>query len=143
MKSKIFLTGASGFIGSHIAEEFANKGYLLKLFLRKESSTKFLNGVIKKSNVSKSFGDILDRKSIEDGMNGCDMIIHNAAKVDDWGSYDNFYKINLEGTRNVLEAAKKNKIKQFILISSNAVLGEEDCKIPKNEESDSFEPEKI
>jgi nucleoside-diphosphate-sugar epimerase len=135
MKHKIFLTGASGFIGSHITEEFANKNYLLKLFLRKESPTKFLNGIIRKSNVTKSFGDVIDKKSLEEAMKGCDVIIHNAAKVDDWGSYDDFYNINVKGTRNVLQAAKKNKIQQFILISSNSVIGEEDCKTPKNEKS--------
>lgn len=135
MKPKIFLTGASGFIGSHLAEEFANKNYLLIVFLRKKTSTVFIEGILGKNNVIQEYGDISNKESLDKAMKRCDIVIHNAAKVGDWGSYEEFYKTNVEGTKNVLEAAKKNKIKQFILISSNVVLGEEDCKKPKSEDA--------
>lgn len=133
MKPKVFLTGASGFIGSHLAEGFSNAKYPLALLLRKKSSIAYLEKIFKKKDVTKTYGDILDKKSFEKAMKGCSIVIHNAAKVNEWGFYEEFYKTNVEGTKNVLEAAKKNKIKQFILISSNSVLGEEDCKNPKNE----------
>ncbi len=135
MKPKIFLTGAAGFIGSHLAEGFANENYHLVVFLRKRSSTAFIEGTLKKKNATPKYGDISNKKSLDKAMKECEIVIHNAAKVGDWGSYDEFYKTNVGGTKNVLEAAKKNKIKQFILISSNAVLGEEDCKKPKLEKA--------
>ncbi len=117
----ILLTGASGFIGSNLKE--ALKRYDLRLLMRK----------VGKPQEEIIHGTLSDQDSLDKAAKGCDTIIHCAAKADDWGSYYDFHKVNVLGTRNLLKAASKNKIKKFILISTTAVLGEESNLSEKNE----------
>lgn len=55
------------------------------------------------------------------GMQGCDVVIHAAAKIDDWGPYSAFHEITVEGTRNTLAAARAAGVAKFVFISSEAV----------------------
>lgn len=58
-------------------------------------------------------------------MKGCDTVIHAAAKVDDWGEYSEFQKITVDGTRNVVAAAKAAGVSKFVHVSTEAVV----CKV--------------
>ena len=72
------------------------------------------------------YGDINDPDSVNDAMKGIDIVYHSAAIADEWISPKKAYQVNVEGTKNLLDAAKKANVKRFIFISSLAVLGMKD-----------------
>lgn len=125
---KILVTGASGFIGSHIVDRLLLDGYEVRVLIRESSDLSFLP--IEKIEVFQ--GELDDAES---ALEGCDAVVHVAAHVRDWGEYETFYKTNVIGTRNLLNAAKCCGIRRVILMSSNAVLGEEDCVTAKGEDA--------
>ena len=69
------------------------------------------------------YGDILDKKSLMSAMLEVDIVIHNAGFASDWGAYQDFYQINVEGTQNVAMAAAERKVKRLVYMSSVAVHG--------------------
>ena len=127
---KIVITGAAGFIGSHITRRLVKEGFDVTALLRKESSLKFLP-----KNIKIIYADIRDPSSLKEALYGFDLVIHNAAFASDWGRREDFYLTNVTGTRNILNAIKENKINRLILTSTVGVMGEEDCKNFKNEDS--------
>lgn len=122
------MTGASGFIGSHIVDRLLLDGHEVRVLVRKNSDLSFLQ--IDKIEVFQ--GNISNADS---ALKGCDVVVHAAAKVSDWGAYDDFYNTNVTGTRKLLDAVKGCGIKRVVMISSNAVLGEEDCEDAKKEDA--------
>ena len=128
---KIFVTGGSGFIGSHLIEGLAGAGYDVTALIRKAGNAGFLPP----DKAILRVGDLKNYESLKKAMNGCDVVFHVAALCTDWATEKDFYEVNVVGTRNVLRAAKENNIGKIILISSTGVLGEEDCPSPKNEDA--------
>jgi len=126
----VLITGANGFIGSHITEYFYNKGHKVSCFARKESDSSY----IKKFSVKMEYGDIKDIKSLTEVFKNYSYVIHNAGYVNDWGNYKIFYETNVIGTKNVLEACKLNNIKNIIMTGTVSVYGEENCLEKKNED---------
>lgn len=117
MIEKIFLTGGAGFIGKKLVASLSKK-YELICFVRKSSDIAFL----KNMDVTIKYGDITDKKSVQEGMSGADKVIHLAALI---GSSDSELnnKVNVDGTKNILSASKKENIKQLVILSSiNAKL---------------------
>jgi len=131
MSNKVIITGANGFIGSHIVKLFSDKGVRITCLVRKDSNLE----AMKEFNVEYKYGDIRDRLSLENAFKGHDFVIHNAAYAKDWGIYQTFYQTNVDGTLNVLEACIANGIKDVIVTGTNAVYGEENSAAIKNEES--------
>lgn len=129
--SKVFVTGGSGFIGSHLIDKLIKEGYEVTALVRKTSDLSFLP--LEKVKLVK--GDIREFASLKEGISGCVIVFHVAAFTSDWGKESDFYEINVKGTRNVLRAANESDIKNVVLISTVAVLGEEDCAFAKSEES--------
>jgi nucleoside-diphosphate-sugar epimerase len=129
--SKILLTGATGFIGSHIAEYFSEKGEEIKCLVRKNSNILFLRSL----EVELVTGDILDKASLFNALKNCDTLIHVAAFAKDWGQMDQFKKINIEGTLNVLKAAKELNVNKIIITGSISSYGEENSVVKKDESS--------
>ena len=126
---KILITGATGFIGSHLTRRLLRSSHKITAYVRKTSSLQFLP----KKNIEIIYGDIKDSYQLKKTSKNFDLIIHNAALASDWAKRDDFYQTNINGTINVFNAAKDNEIKRMILISSTAVLGEEDCLRAKDE----------
>ncbi|MDP3730030.1 MAG: NAD-dependent epimerase/dehydratase family protein [Candidatus Omnitrophota bacterium] len=116
------VTGAAGFIGSHIAERLIKNGEEVIALVRKTSNTKFLSGL----GVKFAYGDINDPGSVKRAMQGIDIVYHSAALADEWISPKEAYRVNVEGTKNILDAAMEAKVKRFVFISSLAVLGMKD-----------------
>ena len=127
----IFLTGATGFIGSHVAEYLSGQGFHLVCGVRENSNTDFL----KTLPVKLKYSDITEPDSLIQAMKGCSAVIHTAGKVTDWGRFQDFYNVNVVGTRNVLNACKANGIKQVITTGSVSCFGEEHCLTLKDEQS--------
>jgi nucleoside-diphosphate-sugar epimerase len=128
---KVFVTGGTGFIGSNLIRELVKKSYRIKALIRNSSNLRFISGY----NVDIVKGDIRNLKEVENAMKGCDTVIHTAALARDWGKKEDFYDINVGGTKSILKAADKNNIRFMIHLSTNAVLGEENCPEPKDEKS--------
>jgi len=116
----IFLTGATGFIGSHVACVLADQGANLRLLVRPTSNQKNLEGL----KAETATGDLRDPASLEKAMSGCDTVFHVAADYRFWLRDPNeMYRSNVEGTRAILEAARKNGVKSVVYTSSVATIG--------------------
>lgn len=127
--NRIIITGASGLIGSHIAEYFLSKGIHPICMVRENSNADFLKSI----GLEIVKCDITDLKNLTTIFSGADCIIHAAAKVSDWGKYDDFVNVNVSGTLNVLQAAYLNDIKNVIITGSISCYGEESSSVIKDE----------
>ena len=139
-QKKLFLTGATGFIGSDLLEKFVGEGYDVVALVRPTSNLRFIRQYIDNPQIEIREGDVRDKKGLGELITDCDTLVHCASFVGDWGKKEDYYKTNVQGTRNVLEAGREQGVDFTILISSNVVLGEEDCLRAKGEDS-SYNPE--
>jgi dihydroflavonol-4-reductase len=115
-----FVTGATGFLGSHVARALADQGANLRLLVRTNSNTKNIAD-LKADLVT---GDLRDPVSLEKGTAGCDVVFHIAADYRLWVRDPNeMYRSNVEGTRAILEAARKNAVRRVVYTSSVATMG--------------------
>ena len=128
MSKKILIIGATGFIGSHLTEFFVRKGFKVTAFDRYNSIYNL--GNLKNSEFKKDvnfvFGDIRDYDSVVNAAKNCDIIFHLAALIGIPYSYVSplaYIKTNIEGTYNILEAAKKLKTKKIFITSTSEVYG--------------------
>ena len=134
---KILITGASGFIGSHLTELCISLGYDVVAFDRYNSNNHWgwLENSVYKDDFSFVLGDIRDYDSVYKAMDGCSVVFHLAALIGIPYSYSSpiaYLKTNVEGTYNVLEAAKNLEINQLIVTSTSETYGSAQY-IPINE----------
>jgi len=117
---KVFITGATGFLGSHVARVLASQGAQLRLLVRSTSNLKNLEGL----NAETATGDLRDPASLDKAISGCDTVFHVAADYRLWvRDPDEMYRSNVEGTRAILEAARKNGVRRVVYTSSVATMG--------------------
>ena len=127
---KILVTGADGFIGSHLTEELVYRGYTVKAFVYYNSfNTWGWLDTLPKSvmdNVEVFPGDIRDPHGVETAMEGVDAVFHLAALIAIPFSYhspDTYVDTNIKGTLNVLQAARKHSISRVLITSTYEVYG--------------------
>ncbi|MDP3888617.1 MAG: NAD-dependent epimerase/dehydratase family protein [bacterium] len=129
-KEIILVTGAAGFIGSHLVDVLVAKGYRVRCFVRKKDNLEFLPN----KNIEIFYGDITDKRSILPAIKGVDIVYHLAAKTDFAGkNWNEYYRPNVLGTQNLIDLAVKEKVRSFIFFSTIRVIGLRDCKQPVNE----------
>jgi len=129
---KAFVTGATGFLGSHVARVLADQGANLRLLARPTSNLKNLQGL----NADTTVGDLRDPASLEKAISGCDTVFHVAADYRLWVRDPNeMYRSNVEGTRALLDAARKNGVRRVVYTSSVATMGFTSDGRPADEES--------
>lgn len=115
-----FITGATGFVGSHVARALAAQGADLRLLVR--SSSDLRN--IEELRAEKAVGDLRDPASLKKAVAGCDVVFHVAADYRLWvRDPDEMYRSNVDGTRAILEAARGAKVRRVIYTSSVATIG--------------------
>jgi len=135
---KILVTGGAGFIGKHLVKYLLDKGNTITIFDNfSNSEEKSLDHFIK-DGVKVVNGDIRNFEEILKETKNQEILIHLAAKISVNESIINpseTFEVNVNGTKNVLEACKRNKIKKIIIASSSAVYGESLSKIKLNETS--------
>ena len=127
-----FLTGATGFLGSHVARALAAQGAALRILVRPTSNLKNLEGL----RAETAIGDLRDSASLEKAMAGCETVFHVAADYRLWlRDPAEMYRSNVEGTRAILEAARKNAVRSVVYTSSVATIGFTGNGHPANEDS--------
>lgn len=115
-----FVTGATGFLGSHVARVLAEQGADLRLLVRASSDLRNLDGL----KAERTSGDLRDPASIEKALAGCDVVFHVAADYRLWvRDPAEMYRSNVEGTRSLLEAARKQGVRRVVYTSSVATMG--------------------
>lgn len=130
LNSKVFITGADGFIGSHLVEALVVKGFQVRAFVQYNSfnSWGWLDSIESKTlnQIEVITGDIRDFFGVKQAMKGCDSVIHLAALVSIPYSYvapDSYFETNTKGTLNVLQAARENQVVRFVHTSTSEVYG--------------------
>ena len=117
---KILVTGASGFIGGHIVRKLVKRGYNVKILVRKTSNISHL----KDFDLEKTYGDITDFDSVLKAMGDVEQVYHVAALYKTWQpSPKNFYRVNVEGTVNVMRAALIKDVKKIVYTSTVGAVG--------------------
>jgi dihydroflavonol-4-reductase len=129
---KAFVTGATGFLGSHVARVLADEGADLRLLVRPTSNLRNLEGL----KADTTTGDLRDAPSLEKAMSGCDTVFHVAADYRLWvRDPQEMFRSNVEGTRALLEAARKNGVSRVVYTSSVATMGFTNHGHPADEDS--------
>ena len=114
----ILVTGATGLVGSHVAEQAIKKGLKVRALVRAGSKSELL----KQWGVELIEGDLDQPDSLKQACDGATLVIHCAAKVGDWGKTEDYRRINVDGTRALLDAAlASGSLKRWIQISSLGV----------------------
>jgi len=118
--TQAFITGATGFLGSHIARVLLQAGHSVRVLRRANSKLDALNGL----DVEHVIGDLFDIDQLAEQMRGCAWVFHVAAVADYWrSSKAEIYRVNVDGTQNLLEAAQRAGVGRFIFTSSVAAVG--------------------
>jgi dihydroflavonol-4-reductase len=115
-----FVTGATGFVGSHVARVLHEQGADLRLLVRSTSNPKNIEAL----HAERAVGDLRDPASLQKATSGCDTVFHVAADYRLWiRDPDQMYRSNVDGTRAILEAARKNGVRRVVYTSSVATMG--------------------
>lgn len=117
---KVLVTGATGFIGTNLVRELISRGYKVNCLYRDLLKTK----VLSHPDITLCRGDILDYESVRAAMSGCSGVFHTAAFTGVWTRKPEIiYRLNVDGTANVLEAALAEKVSDIVITSTAGVYG--------------------
>jgi nucleoside-diphosphate-sugar epimerase len=111
------VTGATGFLGGHLVDRLLAAGQPVRALVRNPAKAERL----KEQGVEIVPGDVTEPASLPAAVAGCDTIYHLAAHVSDWGPWDTFHKVTVQGTENVFAAAAKASVKRLVLVSTALV----------------------
>ncbi len=129
---KALVTGATGFLGSHIAERLVQRGDSVRVLVRPTSGRRFLESL---GGIEFVEGDVTHARTLPAAIEGVDVIYHAAAMVSDWGPWSAFQSVTVNGTRNMLKAAVAASTPRFLDVSSDAVYRYQDLRSGVTEES--------
>lgn len=116
---KVLVTGASGFIGSNLVRSLVATGYEVKALVRRSSNTKNIEGL----DIELAYGDLKDSGSLTDALKGCKGLFHVAASYSFWDrDPEEFYRINVEGSLNIIGQGIKEGVEKIIYTSSESTL---------------------
>lgn len=117
MTVRYLITGATGFVGSHLAEACVSRGDSVSTIARSGSDTALLDGL----GVTIHRGDLTDAATVQKALEGVEVVVHCAAKVGDWGPVEEFRAVNVDALRGLLEASRGRGLKRFVHLSSLGV----------------------
>jgi dihydroflavonol-4-reductase len=114
------VTGATGFLGSHLCRRLVKDGFNVSAFCR---PTSISNGLVDLP-IERKFGDVSDRESVEKAVAGSDVVFHAASHGIYWGRHKEIQnRTNIEGTKNVVDACQQHGVKRLIFVSSITAIG--------------------
>jgi nucleoside-diphosphate-sugar epimerase len=116
---RCLVTGASGFIGSHLVRRLVSEGYQVRGLARVTSDTSALAGL----ELELVHGDLTDARAVAAAAAECDLVVHCGALVSDWAAVKEIRQINVGGTRNVVDAALVASVRRVVHISTTDVYG--------------------
>jgi dihydroflavonol-4-reductase len=117
---RVFITGATGFVGAHVARRYAAEGASLRLLTRKTSRLEALAGL----NAETVLGDLREPSSLRSALEGCDGLVHVAADYRLWvRDPREMYAANVDGTRELLKMAREAGVERVVYTSSVATMG--------------------
>ena len=135
---KVLVTGATGFVGSHLTERLVLEGYSVKALTREYSDVSLLKSL----GVEIVYGDIRDVAALEKAVSGCEQVYHLAAATPWRGpSRQNYYTVNVIGTENLARAAIKARVNRLVHVSTAGVHGT--IRIPPVYENSKTNPNSI
>jgi dihydroflavonol-4-reductase len=151
---RAFVTGGTGFIGGAVVRRLLEAGHEVRALVRPGADTRQLDGLpaslprdagtARLRRVEQVEGDLGDPDSLRRGCADCDWVFHVAALYSFWGyRWDDFYQTNVEGTRQVLEAARAEGVERSVYTSSIAVLGVHKDRSPASEDAPSTLADRI
>lgn len=117
------VTGATGFIGGHLARRLAEQGHRVRCLVRRTSDTSGIEGL---DGVELVRGDLTDADSLVQAARGCRFVLHCAALVSDWATIEEIRQVNVAGTRSALAASSAASVERFVHISTTDVYGHPD-----------------
>ena len=141
----IFITGATGLVGSHAAEEALRRGHRVSALVRDSSDTRWLD----RWGVEKSVGDLEDADALRQRRRRGRLGLQLRAKVGDWGTLEEFRRLNVEALRLLLDAAVEAKVERFVHVSSLGVyegrdhFGTDETVPPAAESLDAYTRSKV
>lgn len=116
------VTGATGLLGSHVVEQLVAAGQPVRALVRPTSDTRLLD----RWGVERALGDVTQPQSLREAMRGVRRVYNVAAQVGDWGPWQRFVAVTIDGTRNMLAAAKEAGVGRFLHVSSISAYGHPD-----------------
>jgi nucleoside-diphosphate-sugar epimerase len=128
---RVLVTGASGFIGGHVVERLADDGHDVTAFVRPTSDVAHLRSL----EVPMALGDVRDADSLAAACQGKDAVVHTAAVVGTYGSWDHFLEVGVRGTQKALDAAASKGVSRFVHLGSIAVYGTRPTGVPFTEDT--------
>jgi nucleoside-diphosphate-sugar epimerase len=128
------ITGATGFVGSHLAEACAARGWAVRALVRPGTDASLLERI----HAAVLRGTITDADGLRNALEGVDVVFHCAAKVGDWGPVEEYRAVNVEGLRTLLEACRGQPLRRFVHFSTLGVYAarhhhgtDETARLPK------------
>lgn len=115
---RAFVTGGSGFVGRNLIDELVNRGVTVHALARSDSAAE----TVESRGAVAIRGDLDEIAAMKKGMDDCDAVFHSAAVVELWGDPDHFHRVNVQGTQNVVNAAKMAGVPALVHVSTEAVL---------------------
>jgi dihydroflavonol-4-reductase len=126
---RVFVTGGTGFVGKPTVRRLVEGGHEVRCLVRRTSHTRMLEEL----GCQLAYGDVTDKASVLDGMKGCDWLVHLANVYYFWEPDKGVYhRVNVEGTRNVMEAALEAGVSKVAHVSTLVVWGKP-TQLPFNE----------
>lgn len=113
-----FVTGGSGFVGQAVIKRLVSHGAKVRALARSERAA----AIVADAGAEPVRGDVTDVASLAAGARGCDVAIHAAAKVDTWGRWEDFERVNVLGTANVLAGCRQGSVRRFVHVGTEAAL---------------------
>jgi len=142
---KVLVTGATGFVGSHVAERLVADGHSVRTIVRATSDTSFVD----KLGIEKIVGDLTVKDCVKRAVEGVEAVVHCAAKVGDWGPVEQYRAVNVDAFRTLLEAAAEVGLRRFVYISTLGVYeardhrGTDESEEPPAEHMDGYTQTKV
>jgi nucleoside-diphosphate-sugar epimerase len=113
-----FVTGGSGFVGGMLIERLRSEGWEVRALARSKRSAERL----RERGAEPVEGELGDGEALRAGAEGCEVAFHAAATVDDWGDPAEFERVNVAGTRGVIEACREARVRRLVHVGTEAAL---------------------